>query len=63
MSGGGLRRGSRGRGARSGAGWSGHEGADLLIAATALARGWTVVTGNRRHFEPTGVALLDPSLG
>lgn len=41
----------------------GHDGADLLIAATALARGWTVVTGNRRHFEPTGVALLDPFIG
>jgi toxin FitB len=41
----------------------GHDGADLLIAATALVRGWTVVTGNRRHFEPTGVALLDPSRG
>lgn len=38
----------------------GHDGADLLIAATALARGWTVVTSNRRHFEPTGVAVLDP---
>ena len=41
----------------------GHDSADLLIAATALARGWTVVTGNRRHFEPTGVPVLDPLVG
>ena len=38
----------------------GHEGADLLIAATALEHGLTVVTGNTRHFEPTGVAVLNP---
>jgi toxin FitB len=38
----------------------GHAGADLLIAATALERGLTVVTRNIRHFEHTGVALLDP---
>lgn len=38
----------------------GHGGADLMIAATALARGATVVTGNISDFEPTGVALLDP---
>ena len=40
----------------------GHEGADLLIAATALEHGLTVVTRNVRHFEPTGVPVLDPSL-
>ena len=38
----------------------GHGGADLMIAATALAHGATVVTGNVSDFEPTGVALLDP---
>ena len=32
----------------------------LMIAATALARGATVVTGNISDFEPTGVALLNP---
>ncbi len=29
----------------------GHDGADLLIAATALERGLTVVKHNLRHFE------------
>ncbi|MGR3632070.1 MAG: type II toxin-antitoxin system VapC family toxin [Limimaricola soesokkakensis] len=38
----------------------GHGGADLMIAATALAHGATVVTGNVSDFEPTGVAILDP---
>lgn len=38
----------------------GHAGADLLIAATALEHGLTVVTRNTRHFEPTGVAVLNP---
>ena len=38
----------------------GHEGADLLIAATAIEHGLTVVTRNVRHFEPTGVPVLDP---
>ena len=40
----------------------GHEGTDLLIAATAIEHGLTVVTRNVRHFEPTGVPVLDPSL-
>lgn len=40
----------------------GHEGADLLIAATAIEHGLAVVTRNVRHFEPTGVRVLDPSL-
>jgi len=35
-------------------------GADLLIAAAALERGLTVVTRNLRHFEPTGVAIINP---
>ena len=39
----------------------GHDGADLLIAATAIEHGLTVVTRNVRHFEPTGVAVLNPS--
>jgi predicted nucleic acid-binding protein len=38
----------------------GNDGADLLIAATALEHGLTVVTRNIRHFEPTGVALINP---
>lgn len=38
----------------------GNDGADLLIAATALEHGLTVVTRNVRHFEPTGVAVLNP---
>lgn len=38
----------------------GNDGADLLIAATALEHGLTVVTRNVQHFEPTGVAVIDP---
>ena len=38
----------------------GHGGADLMIAATALARGATVVTGNVEDFRSTGVALENP---
>ena len=38
----------------------GHDGADLLIAATALEHGLTVVTRNIRHFHSTGVQVLDP---
>lgn len=38
----------------------GNDGADLLIAATALEHRLTVATRNIRHFEPTGVALIDP---
>ena len=41
----------------------GHDSADLLIAATALERGLTVVTRNLRHFTPTGVATLNPWQG
>lgn len=33
---------------------------DLIIAATAKAHGLVVLTRNLRHFEPTGVAALDP---
>ena len=39
----------------------GNDNADLLIAATALEHGLTVATRNVRHFEPTGVPVLDPS--
>ena len=38
----------------------GNDGADLMIAATALENGLTVVTRNVSHFEPTGVAVPDP---
>lgn len=38
----------------------GNDGADLLIAATALEHDLTVVTRNARHFEPTGVGVVDP---
>lgn len=38
----------------------GHGGADLMIAATALRHGATVVTGNVSDFAPTGVALENP---
>ncbi len=38
----------------------GHDGADLLIAATAMSHGATVVTRNVKHFAPTGVAVIDP---
>ncbi len=39
----------------------GNKGADLLIAATALEHGLTVVTRNTRHFAAAGVPVLDPS--
>lgn len=38
----------------------GHPVADLMIAATALRHGATVVTGNTDDFRPTGVALENP---
>ena len=38
----------------------GQNGADLLIAATAIEHVLTVVTRNVRHFEQTGVPLLNP---
>ena len=38
----------------------GHGSPDLMIAATALVHGLTVVTRNLRHHAPTGVAVLDP---
>lgn len=38
----------------------GNDSADLMIAATALQHGLTVVTRNVKDFEPTGVVVLDP---
>lgn len=38
----------------------GHGGADLLIAATALAHGAIVATRNVSDFAPTGVVLENP---
>jgi predicted nucleic acid-binding protein len=38
----------------------GGDSVDLMIAATALERGFTVVTRNVSDFEPTGVSVLDP---
>jgi hypothetical protein len=38
----------------------GNDSVDLMIAATALENGFTVVTRNVSDFEPTGVPLLDP---
>ncbi len=38
----------------------GNDGADLLIAATALEHGLAVVTRNVRRFEATGVVVIDP---
>ena len=38
----------------------GHAGADLMIAATALHHGATVVTGNVSDFSPTGVPIENP---
>lgn len=38
----------------------GNSGADILIAATALEHGLSVVTRNQRHFTPTGVHVVNP---
>lgn len=39
----------------------GNDSVDLLVAATALEHGLSVVTRNVRHFRPTGVGIIDPS--
>ena len=38
----------------------GNDSAELMISATALEHGLTVVTRNVSDFEPTGVATLNP---
>jgi hypothetical protein len=38
----------------------GNNTADLMISATALEHGLTVVTRNVSDFEPTGVAIFNP---
>lgn len=38
----------------------GNEGADLLIAATALSHALPVATRNVRHFAPAGVTTVNP---
>ncbi len=39
---------------------TGNKGIDNLIAATALCHNLSVVTRNTKHFEPTGVRVLNP---
>lgn len=39
---------------------TGNKGMDNLIAATALCHNLTIVTRNVKHFEPTGVAVVNP---
>jgi toxin FitB len=34
--------------------------ADIIIAATARHHGLTILSRNRRHIEPLGVAVIDP---
>jgi len=38
----------------------GHDGADVLIAATALQHGLSVVTRNEKHFSQFSVPVLNP---
>lgn len=38
----------------------GRSAADILIAATALVHGMSVVTRNEKHFAPAGVRLINP---
>jgi toxin FitB len=33
---------------------------DAIIAATALVHGMTVATRNVKHFQPMGIAIVDP---
>ena len=41
----------------------GHVSVDLMIGATAMEHGLTVVTRNLRHFEAAGVRTLAPGAG
>ncbi len=38
----------------------GHSGADLMMAATGIARDSVIVTGNEDDFLPTSVAIENP---
>lgn len=38
----------------------GRSDADILIAATALVHGMSVVTRNEKYFAPAGVRLINP---
>ena len=38
----------------------GHSGADLMIAATGVARDAVIVTGNEDDFLPTGITVENP---
>ena len=38
----------------------GNSGADIIIAATAIEHGLTIVTRNKKHFLPTGVSVTNP---
>ena len=38
----------------------GRTDADMMIAATALGHGLVVATRNIKHFEPTGVRVMNP---
>ncbi len=38
----------------------GHDGADVVIAATALQHGLSVVTRNERHFSQFSVPVINP---
>ncbi|MFZ4860059.1 MAG: type II toxin-antitoxin system VapC family toxin [Desulfuromonadaceae bacterium] len=40
----------------------GHDGADVMIAATALQHGLSVATRNERHFSFFSVPILNPYL-
>jgi predicted nucleic acid-binding protein len=37
-----------------------NSGTDILLAATAIEHGLCIVTRNKKHFEPTGVEIINP---
>lgn len=41
---------------------AGHDGADVMIAATALQHGLFVATRNEQHFQPFSVPVFNPYL-